>query len=95
MSADSKQYLFLDPGAFLGRAVHLWDAQAGAGGVSHQHLGYLWPMGPWFWFWDTVGALGVPGFLNFVGRHRFQFHDVARILRWVYAGRRRQAGITA
>jgi uncharacterized protein (DUF2235 family) len=27
--------------------------------------------------WDTVGALGIPGMLNFVGRNRFQFHDVA------------------
>ena len=27
--------------------------------------------------WDTVGALGIPGLLNFIGRRRFQFHDVA------------------
>lgn len=27
--------------------------------------------------WDTVGALGIPGVLNFIGRKRFQFHDVA------------------
>lgn len=27
--------------------------------------------------WDTVGALGIPGLLNFIGRARFQFHDVA------------------
>lgn len=27
--------------------------------------------------WDTVGALGIPGnFLNRIGRHRYQFHDV-------------------
>jgi hypothetical protein len=26
---------------------------------------------------DTVGALGIPGLLNFIGRGRFQFHDVA------------------
>lgn len=57
VSADSKQYLYLDPGAFLSRIPYLWDAQAGAGGVSHQHIGYLWPMGPWFWALD---ALGVP-----------------------------------
>lgn len=57
VSADSKQYLYLDPAAFLARAPHLWDAHAAAGGVSHQHIGYLWPMGPWFWAFD---ALGVP-----------------------------------
>jgi uncharacterized protein (DUF2235 family) len=27
--------------------------------------------------WDTVGALGMPGLLNFIGRKRFAFHDVA------------------
>lgn len=56
VSADSKQYLYLDPGAFLERAPYLWDAHVGAGGVSHQHIGYLWPMGPWFWFFDVVGV---------------------------------------
>ncbi len=56
VSADSKQYLYLDPGRFLARAPHLWDAQAAAGGVSHQHIGYLWPMGPWFWALDAFGV---------------------------------------
>ncbi len=56
VSADSKQYLYLDPGGFLERAPHLWDAHVAAGGVSHQHIGYLWPMGPWFWFFDVVGV---------------------------------------
>jgi arabinofuranan 3-O-arabinosyltransferase len=56
VSADTKQYLYLDPGAFLARAPYLWDAQAGAGGVSHQHIGYLWPMGPWFWAFDVIGV---------------------------------------
>lgn len=27
--------------------------------------------------WDTVGALGIPGFFNFIGRRRFRFHDAA------------------
>jgi arabinofuranan 3-O-arabinosyltransferase len=56
VSADTKQYLYLDPGAFLARAPYLWDAQAGAGGVSHQHIGYLWPMGPWYWAFDAAGV---------------------------------------
>lgn len=56
VSADSKQYLYLDPGAFLARIPYVWDAQTGAGGVSHQHIGYLWPMGPWFWALDAVGV---------------------------------------
>jgi uncharacterized protein (DUF2235 family) len=35
--------------------------------------------------WDTVGALGIPGFLNFLGRKRFEFHDVALSSRVLYA----------
>lgn len=27
--------------------------------------------------WDTVGSLGMPGIMNFIGRRRFAFHDVA------------------
>lgn len=55
VSADSKQYLYLDPGAFLARAGSLWDPQIGAGTVPHQHLGYLFPMGPWFWVAEQAG----------------------------------------
>lgn len=57
VSADSKQYLYLDPGRFLARAGDLWDPQIAAGTVPHQHLGYLFPVGPWFW---TLDRLGVP-----------------------------------
>lgn len=56
VSADSKQYLYLDVGRFLSRAPYLWDSQMGAGTVSHQHLGYLFPMGPWFWVLERLGV---------------------------------------
>ena len=56
VSADTKQYLYLDPGRFLWRALHLWDPQVAAGTVSHQHIGYLFPMGPWFWAFEQLGA---------------------------------------
>lgn len=56
VSADSKQYLYLDPGAFLGRTLDLWDPQIGAGTVSHQHLGYAFPVGPWFWSFERIGV---------------------------------------
>ena len=55
VAADSRQYLYLDPGEFLRRAVSLWDPSVAAGTVPHQHLGFLWPMGPWFWLADTAG----------------------------------------
>jgi arabinofuranan 3-O-arabinosyltransferase len=56
VSADSKQYLYLDPGRFLARAGDLWDPQIAAGTVPHQHLGYLFPVGPWFWSLDRLGV---------------------------------------
>lgn len=56
ISADSKQDLYLDPGALLARATDLWRPQVGAGTVPHQELGYLVPMGPWFWAFDRLGV---------------------------------------
>lgn len=56
VSADSKQALYLDPGRFLSQAADLWDPHIGAGTVPHQHLGYLFPTGPWFWALDRLGV---------------------------------------
>ena len=57
MPADSKLYLYLDPGRFLADAAGSFDPRQFAGWVPHQHIGYLWPTGPWFW---TFEQLGVP-----------------------------------
>jgi arabinofuranan 3-O-arabinosyltransferase len=56
VSADTKTYLYLDPARLLGRAWSMWDPHIGLGTVSHQSIGYLWPMGPWFWAFDRLGA---------------------------------------
>lgn len=56
VSADTKTYLYLDPGRLLSRAWSMWDPHIGLGTVSHQSIGYLWPMGPWFWAFDRLGA---------------------------------------
>jgi len=56
VAADTKTYLYLDPGRLLSRAWSMWDPNIGLGTVTHQTIGYLWPMGPWFWFWESVGA---------------------------------------
>jgi arabinofuranan 3-O-arabinosyltransferase len=56
VTADSKQALYVDPGGFLAGAPYLWDPGFGAGTVPHQHIGYLWPMGPWFWVFDQLGV---------------------------------------
>ena len=55
VSADTKQYLYLDPDRLLARAAYLWDSHIGFGTVSHQIIGYLFPMGPFFWLTDHVG----------------------------------------
>ena len=55
ISADTKQYLYLDPGRLLARAPYLWDTSSGFGTVPHQNIGYLFPMGPYFWLTDKVG----------------------------------------
>ncbi len=55
VAADTKTYLYLDPSRLLSRAWSMWDPNVGLGTVTHQTIGYLWPMGPWFWFWELVG----------------------------------------
>ena len=60
VGADTKTYLYLDPGRLMRDAAFLWDSGVGLGGVTHQVIGYLWPMGPFYWFFDL---LGVPDWL--------------------------------
>ncbi len=57
VAADTKSYLYLDPSRLLERAPWMWDPNIGFGTVTHQNIGYLFPMGPWYW---TFEALGVP-----------------------------------
>src|SRR2546423_1070893 len=56
LSSDTKQYLYVDPGRFLSRALYLWDPHVGAGTVPHQQIGYLFPMGPYYWLMHTAGV---------------------------------------
>ena len=55
VGADTKSYLYLDPGRLLGRAWSMWDPNVGLGTVPHQNIGYLWPMGPFYWAAETLG----------------------------------------
>ena len=57
VAADTKQYLYLDPSRLLSRAWSMWDPNIGFGTVTHQNIGYLFPMGPFYW---SFQALGVP-----------------------------------
>ncbi|MBA2496415.1 MAG: DUF3367 domain-containing protein, partial [Acidimicrobiia bacterium] len=55
VGADTKSYLYLDPSRLLARAWSMWDPNVGFGTVTHQTIGYLWPMGPWFWAAERLG----------------------------------------
>jgi hypothetical protein len=59
--ADTKSYLYLDPGRLLERAPSMWDPNIGLGTVTHQNIGYLFPMGPYYW---VMHALGAPAWVS-------------------------------
>ncbi len=56
VGADTKTYLYLDPGKLLSEVPHVWDSQIGLGTVTHQNIGYLFPMGPFYLFFDAIGV---------------------------------------
>jgi arabinofuranan 3-O-arabinosyltransferase len=56
VGGDTKAYLTIDPARLLARAPWLWQPEIGTGTVTHQNIGYLWPMGPWFWCSDRLGV---------------------------------------
>ncbi len=59
--ADTKSYLYLDPGRLLASAGSMWDPKIGLGTSSHQTIGYLFPMGPFYWV--TQELLGLPAWV--------------------------------
>lgn len=56
VGADTKTYLYLDPERLLSRASSMWDPSIGLGTVTHQNIGYLWPIGPYYWLADAIGV---------------------------------------
>ncbi len=54
LPADTKLYLYLNPGRLLSDAAWTWDTSQLGGWVPHQNVGYLWPTGPWFAFFDWL-----------------------------------------
>jgi len=55
ISADTKVYLTLDPVRLMTRAWSMWDPWVGAGTVTHQTIGYLFPLGPVYTLSQTIG----------------------------------------
>lgn len=49
MPADSKLYLYLNPGRLLSDVLWSFDARQFGGWVPHQHIAFGWPSGPWYW----------------------------------------------
>ena len=56
LNADTKQFLYLDPGRLLETAPNLWNLRVSGGTITHQNIGYLWPMGPYFWIGHLLGV---------------------------------------
>ena len=54
---DTKTYLYLDPGRYVRQAASVWDPHVGLGTVTHENIGYLLPMGPFYW---AMAELHVP-----------------------------------
>lgn len=56
VGADTKTYLYLDPSRLLAEASSMWDSDVALGTVTHQTIGYLWPMGPFYWLAEALGS---------------------------------------
>src|SRR5579862_1804816 len=56
VASDTKAYLYLDPEKLTRTARYLWNPNVGMGTVTHQNIGYLFPMGPWYWFFHQVSV---------------------------------------
>ena len=57
VSSDTKTYLYLDPARFLGQVASMWYPTVALGTVTHQYVGYLFPMGPYY---ALAAAVHVP-----------------------------------
>ena len=84
VSADTKTYLTLDPDRLLSSARFMWDPSVGAGTVPHQNIGYLFPLGPYYWLLDAAGLPAwVAQRLLWAGLVFAASYGTFRLLRWL------------
>ncbi|MGO9456907.1 MAG: alpha-(1-_3)-arabinofuranosyltransferase family protein [Acidimicrobiales bacterium] len=57
VTSDTKTYLYLDPTRFLSQVAWMWNPTVALGTVTHEYIGYLLPMGP---FYAATSLLHVP-----------------------------------
>ncbi len=57
ITPDTKTYLYLDPLNFLSQVAFMWNPTVALGTVTHEYIGYLLPMGP---FYAVFHLAGVP-----------------------------------
>lgn len=57
VDTDTKTYLYLEPASLIQQSASMWQSTIGMGTVAWQAIGYLWPMGPFFW---VAHVLGIP-----------------------------------
>ena len=48
--------LYLDPVRFLSQVAFMWNPTVGLGTVTHEYIGYLLPMGPFFAIFHLLGV---------------------------------------
>lgn len=48
VASDTKTYLYLDPLRFLSQVATMWNPGVALGTTTHEYVGYLFPMGPFF-----------------------------------------------
>ncbi|HEY1827190.1 MAG TPA: alpha-(1-_3)-arabinofuranosyltransferase family protein, partial [Acidimicrobiales bacterium] len=56
ITPDTKTYLYLDPTKFLSQVAFMWNPSVALGSVSHEYLGYLLPMGPFYVLFHVFGV---------------------------------------
>ena len=56
VTPDTKTYLYLDPMRFLSQVAFMWNPTVGLGTVTHEYIGYLLPMGPFFVVFHLLGV---------------------------------------